>query len=130
MTGLTGEARRLLASEPLIAHLSTCRDDRPHVAPIWFDVVDDGIEIVTTGRKLANLRENPRVAMSIVREREAGQPEWHVAVRGTATVVDDEAASREAGRRINRRYGADADAWLENVLVRIDVGSTSVSRYE
>lgn len=82
MTGLAGEARRLLASEPLIAHLSTCRDDRPHVAPVWYDV------------------------------------------------VDDEAASREAGRRINRRYGADEDAWLENVLVRIDVGSTSVSRYE
>jgi PPOX class probable F420-dependent enzyme len=129
MTGLTDEAARLLASEPLIAHLSTCRDDRPHVAPVWYDVVDDGIEIVTTGRKLANLRANPRLSLSVVREASPGHPEWHVTVRGTATVVDSEAASREATRRINRRYGADHDAWMENVLVRIDVGSASVSRY-
>lgn len=43
-----------------------------------------------------------------------------VTLRGTATVIEDEAAFREANRRINRRYGVNDDA-----LVRIRVGSAT-----
>ena len=123
------EVEALITDEPIVAHLATCVDGRPHVAPVWYAYEDGTVEVVTTGRKLANVEANPRVAMSIQQD-EGGRTEWMVTLLGLATVVDDEAATREATRRINRRYGADETAWSENVLVRIDVGSASYRRYE
>lgn len=128
------EIEELLTGDPVAAHLATSVDDRPHAAPVWFRYEPaDGderpvIEVMTTGRKLANVRENPRVALSI-QASDAGHPEWTVTVRGTATVVDDEGANERANRRINERYGADPDDWAENTLVRIAVGSASKRTY-
>jgi PPOX class probable F420-dependent enzyme len=111
------------------AHLATCRDGRPHVAPLWYRYAGDGVvETVTAGRKLANIRANPRVALSI-EAAENGQPEWTVTLRGTATVVDDATETTAANRRINCKYGADDDDWSENTLVRVDVGSASYRTY-
>lgn len=126
--GLSGQAEALLEREPLVAHLATCHDGAPHVAPLWYAVHDGRIEVATTGRKLANVRANPRVALSVQRA-EDGHPVWGVAVQGTATVVDDEAAGRATLRRINRRYGADEDAWSGNTAVRVEVGSSAAWRY-
>jgi PPOX class probable F420-dependent enzyme len=122
------EVERLLTGERVVAHLATCRDGRPHVAPVWYLYEDDRFEILTTGVKLANVRANPHVALSVERS-EDGTPSWMVAVRGTATVVDDEDETRAANRRLNRKYGADEDAWPENVLVRIDVDSVTHRTY-
>lgn len=122
-------AEALLTSEPLMAHFATSVGDRPHAAPVWY-VYDGGVvELVTTGRKLRNVRENPRIALSVQKD-EAGTPEWTVTLLGTATVVDDEEAFREANRRINRKYGVDEDAHSENTLVRIDVGTASYRTYD
>lgn len=119
----------LLTGEPTVAHLATCRDGRPHVAPVWFRYEDGAVELVTGGRKLGDIRANPYVSLSVERSTR-GDPEWTVTLRGTATVVDDEAAYREANRRINRRYGVPEDAWEgENTLVRVDVGSASHRTY-
>lgn len=118
----------LITSEPLVAHLATCRDGRPHVAPLWYRYEDGVLELSTTGRKLANVRANPRVAVSIQKD-EAGHPEWMVTLLGTADVVDDEATTRAANRRINEKYGAEADAWAENTLVRVDIESASFLTY-
>ena len=126
--GLTDEAASLLGSEPLMAHLATCREGRPHVAPLWYALHDGAVEVATTGRKLANLRRNPRVALSVQKDDD-GDPLWGVSLRGTAHVVDDEATSRAVIRRINRRYGEDEDAWADNTAVRIDVGSSTAWRY-
>lgn len=114
----------LLTSEPLVAHVATSVDDRPHVAPVWYLYEDDTIELVTGGRKLANIRENPRVALSIQKDVD-GHTEWMVSLLGTATVVEDEAAFSVANRRINEKYDANEDAYTENTLVRISVGSVS-----
>jgi PPOX class probable F420-dependent enzyme len=122
------EAERLLTSEPVIAHLATCVDGRPHVAPVWYGYDDGVVEVLTGGRKLENLRRNPRTALSIQKD-EGGRTEWMVSLRGTATVIEDEATTKEAAARINPRYGASADAWTENTLVRIDVGSASYETY-
>jgi PPOX class probable F420-dependent enzyme len=117
-----------LTSEPLTAHLATCRDGRPHVAPVWY-LYDDGVvRIVTAGRKLADLRANPHVSLS-VEKAERGRPEWTATLRGTATVVGDADACAEVTRAINRKYGADEDAWAENTLVEIEVGSASLRTY-
>ncbi|MFW5938705.1 MAG: pyridoxamine 5'-phosphate oxidase family protein [Halanaeroarchaeum sp.] len=129
MTDVPDEVEQLLTSEPLVATLGTCCDGRPHVAPLWYRYEGGVIEIVTAGRKLANIRENPRVALSVERSTN-GRPEWTVSVRGTATVIEDEGAFRTANRRINRKYGADEDAWADNTLVRIDVGSASYHTYD
>jgi len=123
--GVPEEAERLLGSEPLEAQLATSVDDRPHVAPLWFRYAgDDVVEIMTTGQKLANVRRNPRVALAVSKSVD-GHPEWQVVMRGTATVVEDEATAREANRKLNQKYGAEPDAWAENTLVRIDVASTN-----
>ena len=122
------EVEELLTGDPVVAHLATCVDGHPHSAPLWFRYEDGVVEILTTGRKLANVRENPNVSISMERDHE-GIPEWMVTIQGTATVVDDEAEIEAANRRINRRYGVDEEAWSENVLVRIDVGSVAYRTY-
>jgi nitroimidazol reductase NimA-like FMN-containing flavoprotein (pyridoxamine 5'-phosphate oxidase superfamily) len=126
--GVPTRAEELLSSEPLAAFLATSVEDRPHVAPVWYRYEDGAVEVVTTGRKLANLRTNPRAALA-VQKATAGIPEWTVTVLGTATVVGDESASRTAIRRVNEKYGVEPDAWEENVLVRIDAGSASYRTY-
>jgi PPOX class probable F420-dependent enzyme len=117
-----------LLDERVMGHLATCRDGRPHAAPVWF-VHDDGVvEIVTTGRKLANVRENPRVALSVQKDT-GGDTEWTVTLLGTAEVVDDETETRAARRRINRKYGEDEDAYSDNTLVRVSVGTAAYQTY-
>ncbi|SFG56380.1 Pyridoxamine 5'-phosphate oxidase [Halopelagius inordinatus] len=123
------ETEELLTSEPLMAHLATCRDGRPHVAPLWYRYEDGVVELVTTGTKLRNVRENPKVALSVQKD-EGGHAKWMVTLLGTATVVEDETETRAATRKINEKYGVDSDAWDENVLVRVDVGSASSQTYD
>ncbi|MHB9285735.1 pyridoxamine 5'-phosphate oxidase family protein [Halobacteriales archaeon Cl-PHB] len=120
------EAR--LTGEQTVAHLATCVDGRPHVAPLWFRYEDGTVEIMTTGQKLENLRINSKVALSVERDDE-GLPEWEVTILGQATVVEDEEANRAANRKLNRKYGVEEDSWDENTLVRIDVGSVSTKTW-
>ncbi len=129
MTQVVSEdVKALLTAEPLIAHLATCHDERPHAAPIWFNYRDEKIEIVTTGQKLVDIRQNPRVAISIQKD-ENGDAQWGISIRGTATVVEDEHTGEEMLRRINRRYGAPEDAWSENTPVQIEIGSVNYWEY-
>lgn len=127
MSDVPAEIEDRLTSEPLTAHLATSRDDRPHVAPVWYTYDDGVVELVTTGRKLANVRANPRVALSV--QKGEGHPEWRVTLLGTAAVVEDPDAFHEAARRINRKYGVDEGAWAENTLVRVEVGSADLRVY-
>ncbi|MDS0294158.1 pyridoxamine 5'-phosphate oxidase family protein [Halogeometricum luteum] len=127
--GVPDEVESLLTSEPLMAHLATCRDGRPHVAPVWYRYEDGVVELVTTGTKLRNLRENPYVSLSVQKD-EGGNARWAVTLLGTAEIVEDESETREATRKINRKYGAAEDAYSENVLVRVDVGTATHSTYD
>lgn len=128
MAEVPAELAELLTSEPLTAHIATCRDGRPHVAPVWY-LYDEGVVwIVTSGRKLADMRANPYVSLSIEKS-ERGLPEWTATLRGTASVADDSDAFDRVNERINRKYIGDGDAWTDNTLVRIDVGSASYRTY-
>jgi PPOX class probable F420-dependent enzyme len=122
------EVEELISGAKLMAHLATCADGRPHVAPVWYHYADGTVEILTTGRKLANVERNPRVALSIQKDVE-GDARWRVTMLGTATIVEDDGETRAAARRINAKYGADEGAYPENALVRIDVGSATFQRY-
>jgi nitroimidazol reductase NimA-like FMN-containing flavoprotein (pyridoxamine 5'-phosphate oxidase superfamily) len=128
MSGVPTEVAELLDGAKVMAHLATSVDDRPHVAPVWYWYDEGTIEMVTTGRKLENIRQNPRVALSIQKDR-AGETEWMVTLQGTATVVEDEEATDAATRRINAKYDAPGDAWPENVLVRVDVATAAARTY-
>lgn len=122
------KVEQLLTSEPLVAYLSTCDGGRPNVAPLWYRYEDETILIVTTGQKLANIETNPRVALAVQKDEE-GIPQWMVTVRGRAQVIADEEVTKEQNSKLNRKYGIDEDAWGENTLVRIEIGSTSYTQY-
>ena len=63
----------LTADPPHTGKLATVRaDGRPHVAPVWYAVDDDGSIVFTTGEKTVkgrNLRRTGYAAMSIDDER-------------------------------------------------------------
>ncbi|QCJ46294.1 MULTISPECIES: pyridoxamine 5'-phosphate oxidase family protein [Haloprofundus] len=122
------EVEERITAKPTMAHVATCVDGRPHVAPVWYHYDDGALELLTTGKKLENVRRNPRVAVSI-QEDDAGEAKWRVTLLGTATVVDDDEETAAAARRINPKYGAEPDAWSGNTLVRIDIGTTTYESY-
>jgi nitroimidazol reductase NimA-like FMN-containing flavoprotein (pyridoxamine 5'-phosphate oxidase superfamily) len=130
-TTLSEEVETLLSDAVVSAHLATSVDDRPHVAPVWFDYHDGVVSVLTGGRKLANVRENPRVALSIERADEA-DVEWAVTLLGTARVVDDPELKRAAAARVFGKYTGDenVDGDPGGTLVEIDVGSATVQRYD
>ncbi|WP_266078148.1 pyridoxamine 5'-phosphate oxidase family protein [Haladaptatus caseinilyticus] len=125
---LPDEAETLLSEESVMAHLATSSNDHPHVAPVWYHYDDGVISILTGGRKLANIRDNPRVAVSFQQDTD-GKAEWMMTVQGTATVIEDDEETRAAATRINPRYGAGATAYPENTLVEIEIGSGTFTRY-
>lgn len=112
-----------------MAHVATSVDDRPHVAPVWYRYAEGAIEIVTTGRKLANIRQNPRVAVSVQKDT-AGDTDWFVTLLGTATIIENEQETQQVTRKINAKYDVPPDAWDDNTLVRIDVGSATYHIYD
>jgi PPOX class probable F420-dependent enzyme len=128
--------RETVADAPLSAHLATSVDDRPHVVPVWYTYAErDGegvFSVLTGGRKLRNLRENPRVALS-VEQASGGTAAWRVVVFGTAQEVTDETAIQNARDAVfEKYYGPDyeaADAEEGGALVEVTVGSADVERY-
>jgi nitroimidazol reductase NimA-like FMN-containing flavoprotein (pyridoxamine 5'-phosphate oxidase superfamily) len=128
----------LLAGRKLMAHLATSHDDRPHVAPVWYDYDPEAdiLRALTGGRKVANARRNPRVAVSVEDHDADGNAEWMVAMQGTARVVEDRERVVAAGRRIYAIYtdtdadGAEVDAdGIEGPLVEVEVANAVVQRY-
>ena len=126
--GVPPVVEELLTDGREMAHVATSHDDRPHVAPVWYYYENGTVEFVTGGRKLENIRENPRVALSIEKS-EDGHGQWHVVLFGTATVITDEEELWAGRTRLFRRY-RDRDPTLEadgeppEALVRVDVAST------
>jgi PPOX class probable F420-dependent enzyme len=100
--------------------LATTRaDGRPHVAPIWFDLDDDGTLVFTTGAdtlKGKALRRDPRVAVCVDDET---PPFAFVLIEGTAEITEDPEELLAWATRIGGRYmGTDvADAYGERNAV-------------
>ena len=126
------EVEELIAEAPVSAHVATSVDDRPHVAPVWYLYEDGVVSFVTGGRKLSNLRRNPRVAISIERA-EPERVHWTVTLLGTARIVGDGDRIAAFDERAFEKYyepvsGAD-DLVGEQRLVEVDVSSASVQVY-
>lgn len=121
------EVEALIADARLSAHVATSVDDRPHVAPVWY-LYDDGVvSFVTSGRKLRNIRQNPRVAISIEKADETGV-DWNVTMLGTATVYDDPERVEPAQHRIDEKYDNETDYGFQP-LVEVDIASATRTVY-
>jgi PPOX class probable F420-dependent enzyme len=100
------EVRDFLTTQPArTGKLATVRDDgRPHLAPIWYDVDDDGALVFNTGQstvKGRNLARDPRASLCVDDDR---PPFSFVVVEGTAEIIDDLAEVRRWATRIGGRY--------------------------
>jgi len=104
------EIRAFLTSTPAhTAALSTVRaDGRPHVAPVWYDVDDDGTLVFNTGAATVKgkaIVRTGQVSLCIDDER---PPFTFVVVQGTCEIVDDPGQLLAWATRIGGRYmGAD-----------------------
>lgn len=137
------EAGSLIDGAPVSAHVATSVADRPHVAPIWYGYRDGVVYFLTGGRKLENLRQNPRVALSM-ESANAGDVDWNVTLFGRATVVDDPDRMDWAKGWIYDAYeddtGAESDPALETdggeagdgdaALVEVTVNSAAWNVYD
>ncbi|WP_330633385.1 pyridoxamine 5'-phosphate oxidase family protein [Halocatena halophila] len=135
------DVEQLITDAKLMAHIATAVDSRPHVAPVWYGYDDGVLSILTTGKKLENIRKNPRVAVSIEQHTD-GNAEWMISLLGTASVFgDDPSRINEAAREIFPKYlGPDEDTWPEYIqqalsddppesLVTIEIASATVTRF-
>jgi len=95
----------LAASPPRTGKLATVRaDGRPHVAPVWYDLDDDGSVVFNTGEstvKGRNLLRDPRAAFCVDDDR---PPFSFVVVEGVAEISDDPVDLRHWATRIGGRY--------------------------
>jgi PPOX class probable F420-dependent enzyme len=104
------EVRSFLTALPArTGKLATVRaDGRPHVAPIWYDVDDDGSLVFNTGEstvKGRNIRREPRVSLCVDDDR---PPFSFVVVEGVAEISEDLDDVRRWASRLGGRYmGAD-----------------------
>ena len=106
------EVRAFLAgTPPHTAKLATVRaDGRPHVAPVWYVLDDDGTVVFNTGEstvKGRNLRRDPRASICVDDER---PPYSFVLLEGVVDLSDDPDDLREWATRIGGRYMGEARA--------------------
>jgi PPOX class probable F420-dependent enzyme len=84
------------------------RDGRPHVAPIWYDLDDDGTIVFTTGATTAkgrSIRRTGKVALCVQDDQ---PPFSFVMIDGDAAWSDDLDQLRYWAARLGGRYmGAD-----------------------
>lgn len=105
-------------------------DNRPHVAPVWYDYHEGHLRVLTGGKKLENIERNPKVALSI--ERADGPAvEWSVTLLGTARIVGEPTRVREVSRRINAKYrGKDEAGEIgDGVMVDIEIVTATAQEY-
>ncbi len=95
----------LTAVPPRTGKLATVRaDGRPHVAPVWYDVDEDGSLVFNTGEstvKGRNLLRDPRVSLCVDDDR---PPFSFVVVEGVAEISEDPDERLRVAARIGGRY--------------------------
>lgn len=129
MTQISDVEQRIDGHEG-VAHIATSVSDRPHVAPVFYYYENEQVFFITGGKKLENIRENPRVAIGLY-EHVGNHPEavWQATIRGTADLIEDDwEAIKKYGDKIRSKYyGETSDDWPteENILVRLSIASVT-----
>ncbi|MBV0925347.1 pyridoxamine 5'-phosphate oxidase family protein [Halomicroarcula limicola] len=157
---ISSEVVDRIADAPLSAHVATSVDDRPHVAPVWYvfeaseperETTESAVRgespalyVLTGGKKLENVRANPRVAVSIERA-DGPDVDWSVQLLGTAREVEDDERISDVQERMDEIYrgesessetdggeseeGDDGEEEMEWACLEIRVGSASYQQY-
>ena len=104
-----GEWRAFLRDPVRPAVLATSRaDGRPHAAPIWYDLDDDGAIVFNTGVDTVKGRNLRRTGQATLVVQDDRPPYSFVVITGTASWSDDLDDVRAWAARIGGRYmGAD-----------------------
>jgi len=99
------EWKAFLTDQPRTAKLATVRaDGRPHVAPIWIVLDDDGTVVFTThaeSLKGKSLRRDPRVALCVDDDL---PPFSFVTIEGTVEISEDLEEMLRWTTRLGARY--------------------------
>lgn len=106
MTSMTEQQwRRFIVDKPRTAQLATVKGNgAPHVAPIWFDLDDDGKIIFNTGKQTQKgraIRRDGRVCLCVDDEE---PPYSFVIIEGTTQCTEDSGELLRSATRIARRY--------------------------
>jgi PPOX class probable F420-dependent enzyme len=104
------EARGFLGGHPARPGIlaTTRKDGRPHVAPVWFVVDDDGTIVFTTGAETVKGRTLRRTGWAAMTVDDDQPPFSFVIVEGPVTISEDLEEVRAWAARIGGRYmGAD-----------------------
>jgi PPOX class probable F420-dependent enzyme len=120
MAQLTEKQRAFVAENPFVATATTLRKDgSPHNTIVWVDA-EDGVVTFNTvvGRtKERNLRENPKVAITVVDPEDAYK--W-LSVSGSAELTTD-GAEEQIDRLAKKYLGQETYPWHEPNQQRITV---------
>lgn len=119
---LSERARRIIEG-PNFASLATLMPDgSPHVSTIWIDHDGDDVVFNTAeGRvKTANIRRDPRVAISVFERADADE---QVVIRGTVVEITRDGADDHIDKLAKKYLGVDDYPWrnpdLPRLLVRV-----------
>jgi PPOX class probable F420-dependent enzyme len=99
--------------EPNFAHLATIMPDgSPQVTPVWVEMEGDRIVVNTAEGRLKprNVRRDPRVAISIVRQE---NPYQAVYIRGRVVETRHEGADESIDRLAKKYIGQDRYPWRQ-----------------
>jgi PPOX class probable F420-dependent enzyme len=93
---LTEQARRFLTEHRFAVLATINRDGTPQQSTVWYEVQGDEIMMNTRRGRLKdrNLRRDPRCSICVDREYR------YVAIRGTATLIDDQRIALEDIKRL------------------------------
>jgi len=111
MPAKLSEGVKKLFEEPNFAHLATIMPDgSPQVTPVWVELEGDRIVVNTAeGRsKPRNVRRDPRVAISIVRQENPYQAAY---IRGRVVELRHEGADESINRLAKKYIGQDPYPW-------------------
>lgn len=123
LRSIPAPAEALLGSDALAHVVTTNSDGTPQVSVVWCGVREDHILFCTEGNtaKVANIRRDPRVVLSIEDEaRNLSGTQQHLVVRGRAEVVGP--ADKDLCDELCRVYVGTADHPLN--LSRSDTALT------
>jgi PPOX class probable F420-dependent enzyme len=118
---LSDRDRRIMDGPNFASVATVMPDGSPHVSTIWIDLDGDDVVFNTSeGRvKTANLRRDPRVAISVFDQND---PYEQVVVHGTVVDLTHDGAREHIDRLAKKYLGLDEYPWLEpgeqRVIVR------------
>ncbi|MFY9782116.1 MAG: PPOX class F420-dependent oxidoreductase [Acidimicrobiales bacterium] len=101
---LSPEVRAAIESGRLAHFTTIAKDGRPHTTVVWVGLDGDDVVIgkLTSDQKVANIRRDPRVSISIEADGSQWDMQHHLIIEGTARVV--EGGAPELLRELAQRY--------------------------